>query len=213
MAGAAATSPLNSSVLVLNRLYLAIHVIDVRRAFSLLCRDLAEVIDVDEGQYANYDFQSWQELSELKAEFKESEEEEDWIQTVNSEIRVPRIIRLLMYDRVPRHSVKFNRRNLFARDRNQCQYCGHFFATSDLSLDHVMPRSRGGKTTWENIVCACIDCNIRKGGRTPREANMHLIREPVKPKRSPLLGVKLRNPKYRSWKSFVEDAYWSVDLK
>ena len=84
---------------------------------------------------------------------------------------------------------------------------------SELSLDHVVPRSRGGITSWENIVCACVACNVRKGGRTPHEARMHLIRQPVKPRRSPLLSIKLGNPKYESWRSFVDSAYWNVDLR
>lgn len=203
--------PLSSSVLVLNRHYLAVHVINVRRAFALLVRDLAEVIHVEDGQYANYDFESWREISELKAQFKEPNE--DWLRSVNFEVQVPRVIRLLFYDRVPNQTVRFNRRNLFARDNNSCQYCGKRFSTSELSLDHVVPRSRGGDTSWENIVCACIACNVKKGGRTPQEAHMALIRKPTKPKRSPLVTLKLGNPKYESWKSFLSNAYWSVDLK
>ena len=157
----AAVSPLSASVLVLNRLYLAVHVISVRRAFGLLFRDLAEVIHVEQGQYANYDFESWREISELKAAFKEPHE--DWIRAVNFEIQVPRVIRLLSYDRLPKQGVRFNRRNIFARDGNRCQYCGRKFPTSELSLDHVTPRSRGGDTSWENIVCSCVKCNVKKG--------------------------------------------------
>jgi 5-methylcytosine-specific restriction endonuclease McrA len=123
------------------------------------------------------------------------------------------VVRLLYYDRLPKQTIRFNRRNIFARDTNRCQYCGKKFPTSELSLDHVIPRSRGGETNWENVVCSCVKCNVRKGGRTPQEANMHLIKQPVKPKRSPLLSVKLGNPKYQSWKSFLDSAYWSVDLK
>ena len=123
------------------------------------------------------------------------------------------MIRLVGYDKVPRQTVKFNRRNLFARDSNQCQYCGKKFVTSELSLDHVIPRSQGGLTTWENIVCACVDCNVRKGGRTPRQANVALIRKPEKPKRSPVLNHKLTLRKYQSWQSFLDAAYWSVELK
>ena len=202
---------LSSSVLVLNRTYLAVHVIGVRRAFSLLCRELAEVIHIEDGQYANYDFHSWREVSEMKAQFKEPHQ--DWIRAVNFEIQVPRVIRLLTYDRLPRQTIRFNRRNIFARDGNRCQYCGKRFITSELSLDHVKPRSQGGDTTWENIVCCCVKCNVKKGGRTPDQAHMHLIRPPVKPKRSPLLSIKLGNPKFESWKSFLDSAYWSVDLK
>lgn len=207
----AAANPLSASVLVLNRFYLAVHVINVRRAFSLLCRRLAEVIHIEDGQYANYSFESWRDISELKAAFKEPHE--DWIQSVNYEIQVPRVIRLLWFDRVPKQTVRFNRRNIFARDGNHCQYCGKSFPSSELSLDHVQPRSRGGQTTWENIVCCCVSCNVRKGGRTPQEAHMHLVRPPAKPKRSPLLSIKLGNPKYESWKTFLDNAYWTVDLK
>jgi len=207
----ATLDPLASSVLVLNRFYVAIHVVNVRRAFGLLCRELAEVIHVEDGQYANYDFDSWREISELKARFKAPDD--DWIRAVNFEIQVPRVVRLLYYDRLPKQTIRFNRRNIFARDTNRCQYCGKKFPTSELSLDHVIPRSRNGATTWENVVCSCVKCNVRKGGRTPQEANMHLIKQPVKPKRSPMLSMKLGNPKYQSWKSFLDHAYWSVDLK
>ena len=211
MSSAAVASPLSSSVLVLNRFYMAVHVINVRRAIGLLFRELAEVIHLEEGQYANYDFTSWREISALKSAFRGPHD--DWIQGVNFQLQVPRVIRLLSFDRVPKQALRFNRRNLFARDGNRCQYCGHGFPTSELSLDHVVPKSRGGDTSWENIVCACVSCNVRKGGRTPQEAHMKLIRAPVKPKRSPLLAMKLGNPKYESWKTFLDNAYWSVDLK
>jgi len=208
---ATAAKALSSSVLVLNRFYMAVHVVNVRRAVGLLCRELAEVVHLQEGQFANYNFETWREISELRASFKEPND--DWISAVNFEIQVPRVIRLLSFDRVPKQTIRFNRRNLFARDGNRCQYCGKSFPLSELSLDHVVPKSRNGQTCWENIVCACVACNVRKGGRTPQEAHMKLIRHPVKPKRSPLLAVKLGNPKYESWKTFLNNAYWSVDLK
>ncbi|MEM6328837.1 MAG: HNH endonuclease, partial [Planctomycetota bacterium] len=151
------------------------------------------------------------EISSLRAEFKEPDA--DWVRSVNFEIEAPRVLRLLHYDRVPRQRVRLNRRNLFARDNNSCQYCGKKFATSELSIDHVVPTCRGGRTTWDNVVCACVRCNVRKGGRTPEEANMRLNKKPVRPKRSPLLSIKLGNPKYASWKAFVDAAYWTVDLK
>ncbi len=205
------TTALSSSVLVLNRFYMAVHVINVRRAVGLLFRELAEVIHFEEGQYGNYNFETWLEISTMQAASKQ--QHDDWIRSVNFELRAPRVIRLLSYDKVPRQTLRFNRRNLFARDGNQCQYCGKLFPTSELSLDHVLPRSRGGETNWDNVVCACVACNVRKGGRTPHEAHMKLIRHPLKPKRSPLLSVKLDNPKYESWKTFVDNAYWTVDLK
>ena len=206
------TSALDHSVLVLNKLFMAIHIISVRRAFCLLAKDLAEVVSFEDGQFNTYDFESWREVSEFRAQnFRK--EDDDWVRTTSTLIQVPRIIRLVGYDRLPKQTVKFNRRNIFARDNNQCQYCGKKYPTSELSLDHVVPRSQGGQTTWENIVCACVACNVRKGGRTPREAFMALIRKPEKPKRSPMLNLKLTNSKYQSWKSFLDNAYWSVELK
>jgi len=208
-----APSALELSVLVLNKMFLAVHVVSVRRAFCLLCKDLAEVVAVEDGQYASYDFASWREVSAFRAQFDRADDDDDWVRTAKADIQVPRVIRLYAYDKVPKQVVKFNRRNLFARDHNQCQYCGKRFPTAELSLDHVIPRSQGGLTTWDNIVCACVDCNVRKGGRTPRQANMTLVRKPEKPKRSPVLNLKLTQKKYRSWQSFLDNAYWSVELK
>jgi 5-methylcytosine-specific restriction endonuclease McrA len=211
---ARSNSPLDASVLVLNKLFMAVHVISVRRAFILLCKELAEVVSQEDGQFATYDFQTWREISEYRLKnFQYREEEDDWVRTASTQIQVPRVIRLLDYEKVPRHAVKFNRRNIFARDNNQCQFCGKRFSTTELSLDHVVPRSQGGVSSWENIVCACIDCNVRKGGRTPKQAHMSLIRKPEKPKRSPLLNLKLTSKKYHSWKTFLDNAYWSVELK
>ena len=190
-----------ANVLVLNRFYMAVHVIGVRRAFGLLYREVAEVISVEEGQYANYDFASWLLLCEMRG--RERGAGEDWIRSVRCEIQVPRVIRLLRYDRVPRHSLRFSRRNLLARDQHCCQYCGVSLPPSQLSLDHVIPRSRGGETNWENVVCSCIDCNTRKGGRTPQEARMRLLQMPTKPRRDPVLVRKLGNPKYASWRTFL----------
>lgn len=201
---------LAASVLVLNRLYLAVHVIGVRRAFGLLCRELAEVIHQEEGRFANYDFHGWREVSELRMDCKQPHE--DWIRSVNFEIQVPRVIRLLFYDRLPSRSLRLNRHTIFARDGHSCQYCGRRLPSAQLSVDHVIPRSRGGQTTWDNVVCACIVCNIKKGGRTPQEAHMKLQRKPVRPKRSPLLTMKLRNPKYESWKTWLEEAPWEVGV-
>ena len=202
---------LDCSVLVLNKHYLAVRIVGVRKAFSLLLRELAEVIACDEGYYANHDFQSWCELSQLKRDFEP--EDHDWISTVNFHIAAPRVIRLLFYDRLPRNEVRFNRRNLFARDKNRCQYCGKRFVTRELSLDHVVPRSMGGKATWENIVCACVACNTKKGGSMPEQARMTLIRKPTQPKHNPVVHVHLGHQRYRSWKQFLDHAYWSVELR
>jgi 5-methylcytosine-specific restriction endonuclease McrA len=203
---------LEASVLVVNKLFMAVHIISVRRAFCLLCKEQAEVVSLEDGQFATYNFETWREVSEYRARnFRQ--EEDDWVRTVSSEIQVPRIIRLLGYDKLPKQTVKFNRRNIFARDNNQCQYCGRKHPTTELSLDHVIPRSQGGSNTWENIVCSCVTCNVKKGGRTPKQAHMSLIRKPEKPKRSPLLNLKMTHKKYQSWKTFLDNAYWSVELK
>jgi 5-methylcytosine-specific restriction endonuclease McrA len=204
-------SGLSCNVLVLNRLYQAIRVVSARRAFSLLCRNLAEVISVEGASYLTYDIESWTEISQLKAQYER--EENDFVRTVRYELAVPRIIRLLGYDRLPRQDVKLNRRNIYARDHGTCQYCSKKFPTSELSLDHVIPRTMGGKTVWENLVCACVRCNARKGGRTPQQAGLHLMRPPHKPKRNPVINIRLGSDKYASWKHFLDHAYWSVELK
>lgn len=198
-------------MLVLNRLYMAVHVVNVRRAFGLLCRELAEVINLEEGKFANYSFESWREMSELRAEGKQLND--DWIRSVNFEIQVPRVIRLLLFDRLPKQKLHLNRRNVLARDSHLCQYCGRHFPSHLLSIDHVMPRSRGGETTWENVVCACLTCNVKKGDRTPREAHMKLIETPTRPKRNPMLVMKLSNPKYEGWRVWLDSAYWDVGAK
>ncbi|HEV7300979.1 MAG TPA: HNH endonuclease [Tepidisphaeraceae bacterium] len=209
-------SALNANVLVLNKHYQAIRVINVRRAFAMLCKDLAEVVHIDtdaagQSRWTNMDFTEWTELSQLKAEFEP--EEYDWIHTVRLQIAVPRIIRLVGYDKLPRQDVKFNRRNIYARDGSKCQYCGKKFSTTELSLDHVKPKSQGGKASWDNIVCCCVKCNVKKGGRTPEQAKMHLITKPIKPKRSPVISIRLADARYSSWKTFLDNAYWTVELK
>ena len=202
---------LSASVLVLNRMYMAIRVVSAKRALSFLFRDMAEVVTVERDQFSSYDFDNWVTLSAAKHEFEP--EQHDWLRTVHFQIAVPKIIRLLIYEKLPRSSVKLNRRNIFARDQNRCQYCGKRRPTSELSIDHVRPRSQGGETTWENVVCACVDCNVRKGGRTPEQANLRLVQPPRRPKRSPILTIKLTDDRYASWRQFLDFAYWNVELK
>jgi 5-methylcytosine-specific restriction endonuclease McrA len=215
VAHAAASSPpgnaLSCSVLVLNRFYMAVHIVNVRRAIGLLCRELSEVIHLEDGKFASYSFESWREMGELRADNKQPND--DWIRSVNFEIQAPRVIRLLTFDRLPKQKLHLNRRNVLARDSHQCQYCGRHFPTHLLSIDHVMPRSRGGETTWENVVCACLTCNTKKGGRTPHEAHMKLIQTPIRPKRNPLLLMKLDNPKYEGWRTWLDHVYWEVATK
>ncbi len=207
----AQASALDANVLVLNKHYMALRITSARRAFSLLFREIAEVVHIEDGRYVSYNFESWRELSEFQRQFEP--ERFDWVKSIRFSIAVPRIIRLLIYDRLPRAEVKLNRRNIYARDQNRCQYCGKKHSTNELSIDHILPRSRGGQTSWENVVCCCLKCNIRKGGRTPAEAHMKLIAKPVQPRRSPVVSFKLSDSKYASWKQFLDHAYWSVELK
>jgi hypothetical protein len=207
----AAPSALDSHVLVLNKHYMALRVVTARRAMALLFRRIGEIVSIEDQQWQSYDFESWRDLSEVRARFERDRHE--WIPCVKFEIAVPRIIRLLFYDRLPRRPVKFNRRNIFARDRNRCQYCGKIYPLSELSLDHVIPRSRGGHSDWTNIVCCCVGCNVRKGGRTPEEAHLRLISEPVRPDRSPTVTLRLTSEKYASWRQFLDGAYWNVELR
>jgi 5-methylcytosine-specific restriction endonuclease McrA len=204
-------SALDTSVLVLNRLFMAVRVVRARHAFVLLWKHVAEVVSVEDETFACYDFSSWAEVSAYRKQFQPAEHE--WIRTVRFELAVPRVIRLIKYDRVPKTRVRLNRRNLFARDGNRCQYCGRKFKTTELSIDHVVPRSRGGRTLWPNVVCACMTCNVRKGGRTPAEAGMTLVRQPVQPRFSPVITLHAGSEKYRSWKQFLDAAYWHVELR
>ena len=177
-----------------------------------MCKELAEVVALEDGQFATYDFDTWRELSEYrKSHFRQ--EEDDWVRTVNSEIQVPRVIRLLGYDKLPKQTVKFNRRNIFARDNNQCQYCGKRFPTAELSLDHVVPRSQGGGSHLGEHRVRLLEVQ-RPQGRPHSPAGPHgLIRKPEKPKRSPVLNLKLTQKKYQSWQAFLDSAYWEVELK
>ena len=195
---------LDTNVLVLNRFYMAIRVVSVRRGLTLLYRDCAEVIGAEDGQYVSYDFASWCELSQMTSSQKQDGEE--YIQAVGFEMLVPRIVRLTRFDRMPMQSLRFNRKNLFARDNHTCQYCGKSEPTHKLSLDHVVPRSHGGPTTWENIVCCCLRCNSRKGGRTPKQAHMQLLSKPVRPRFNPALVASADDPRYECWKTFLPAA-------
>ncbi len=208
------SSVLDSSVLVLNKFFTAVHIVNAKRAFVLLFKESAEVISIDNGQYNSYDFSRWVEISAYRDKCRWREEEEfESVNTFSIEIRVPKIIRLVFYDKFPKSYVKFNRKNIFARDENRCQYCGKRFPLSELSLDHVVPRSQGGGNSWTNIVCACTECNKHKGGRRPDEAGVKLIRKPVKPKHCPNLRLRLSSHKYKSWKQFLDNAYWTVPLE
>lgn len=196
---------INSSVLVLNRSFYPVHVTTVRRAFCLLYSGIAKVVDA---QYNLFDFKSWTEISLSLSD--------DVIGTVDRLIKVPRVIIILTFDRFPKRGVRFNRYNIFTRDRNTCQYCGEHFPRGELSLDHVVPISRGGRTTWSNVICSCVECNKRKGGRLPEEAGMKLRKKPVKPAWNPEFSVSFRYTVYKEWIPFlniVDFTYWNLELE
>jgi 5-methylcytosine-specific restriction endonuclease McrA len=188
---------LERTVLVLNRLWQAVNVCSARRAFVLLCAGQAQVVHSEGGSFLTHDFASWRD-------FSEREPTDEMVHTVSLKIRVPQVIVLMLFDRVPRKEVKFTRHNIFERDRNTCQYCGRVFDRHDLNLDHVIPRDRGGPTTWENIVCSCIPCNTRKANRTPAEAHMRLFRKPKRPKWRPFVQVSFGVAMHDSWKHFLD---------
>lgn len=143
---------LSSLVLVLNQNYEPLNVCSVRRAFVLVDRGKAEVLEQGDG----------------------------WLRSTTQMFAFPSVIRLIHHIRRPRPTVRLSRREVFQRDRFTCQYCGQ--RSRDLTLDHVLPRHRGGAHSWDNVVAACKRCNHRKAGRTPSEARMGLLKEPAPPR-------------------------------
>lgn len=170
--------------LLLNATYEPLKVVDWRKAMTLLCQGKVEVV-------SEYDRE---------------------IRSVSVTFRLPSVIRLLRYITLSRRmdDVPFSRANIYARDGRRCQYCGSEFPVGELTFDHVVPVSQGGRKDWENIVTACIPCNRRKGGRTPAEAGMQVIRPPCRPGRSPVVRITfgLRDAP-ASWRDYL---YWNVEL-
>lgn len=203
---------LDTNVLVLNRHYSPISLTTARRAFCMLFARIAEAVALEDETYQNFDFANWAELSSYRLSLDGSEEH-DWVRTPSLVLMVPRIIRVLHYDKSRPYRVRLTRKNLYFRDRNTCQYCGRRLKSKDLNIDHVVPRSRGGMDTWENLVCACVACNIRKGSRLPEEAGMALVREPFRPTLNPAIVAQIGSQQYASWKSFLDEAYWNVELE
>lgn len=195
------TTALDGQVLVLNRVFQAIQVTSVRRAMTLLYKGHVKAVSAD---YSTYDFDNWMDIPVQPADH--------YISTPSRAILVPHVVQLLRFEKVPRQEIKFSRANIYLRDRNRCQYCGQKFSSSELSLDHVIPISRGGKSTWENVVCACLRCNVKKGNRLPSECGIDLIRQPSRPRWHPLHRLQGRRfPEV--WKNFLDEAYWSVELE
>lgn len=193
---------LNNPVLMLNASWMPIDVITVAQAIEKICNYRAKFVDQD---YSVHDFDSWTQLAAIK--------NEPALHTATLSLRVPEVIVLTNYDKTPANRFVFSRRNVYRRDKYTCQYCGSRTKSEELTIDHVLPRSRGGKSTWTNCVLACFPCNSKKGDKTPLEAGMRLRRNPKKPKWSPQLVVmKVRNVPV-SWEHFVSDAYWNTELK
>ncbi len=200
---------LDQPVLVLNRLWQAVNIIGAKRAFAILARGHAQVVHGESSDYRMFSLMDWLDFSHHNPPLEAVEA----VHTPNCVIRLPKVILLTYFDRLPCKELKLTRNNVFERDRCTCQYCGKLFRDEELNLDHVIPRDRGGRTTWENIVCSCIACNSHKANRLPHEAGLRLIRRPVRPKWRPVISMLLRTHDRERWKDFLDLAYWNVELE
>lgn len=193
-----------SKVLLLNKSWRALGVTNLETAISKLVScysdgtPKARIVDVF-NNYQSFDWSDWSKTRPLNGEMG--------IRTVNQVLRVPEVIQLTKYDKIPKKKINYNRRTIYWRDNNECQYCR---SKRDLSLDHVVPKCQGGLTNWENVVVACVKCNLKKAGRTPMEAGMKLIRAPKKPKMKYSFTTDI---KVKSWEAFLGEAYWTVELE
>ena len=192
---------LERPTLVLNRNWQPVNIATVERALTMLWNESARV--VDPGDFRLYSWADWSKLRPTEGEL--------FIQAVRQRLRVPEVITLTGYDRLPTAAVTFSRRNVFKRDHYTCQYCNVQPGTEELSIDHVLPRSQGGTSTWENCVLACVACNKRKADRTPQQAGIQLRRPPVRPTWKPLYAA--HRVRIASWAKFISEAYWNVELE
>ncbi len=197
---------IDAQVLVLNKSWVAVNVAPLKRALTLLFQDNARVVHPTD--YALYDFKSWCELSVLG----DSLGGRRYIQTPSMRVRVPEVIVLSDFNGYVKQEVRLSRRNIFLRDHHVCQYCGVRHAKPELTIDHVVPRSRGGRDTWENLVLACVSCNMKKRNLTPDEAHMPLLRRPAAPRWLPRFGAQIPREDLMSWQRFVDLAYWNSDI-
>lgn len=197
---------MSSDVLVLNRNFYAVHITNWRRAFSMLYLDHARVVDEE---YRTYDFSDWKEISQYLENHPGG-----YVHTPAFKIAIPDVIALKIYDQVPASEVKFTRRNIYEHYAHRCCYCGKKFSTKDLNLDHIIPRSKGGLSTWDNVVTSCISCNIKKGDLLPQEANMKVHFQASKPKWKGAQSLVLHSSiKFKaSWQKFIDNVYWNVEL-
>jgi len=191
-------SILDRPVLVLNRYWQPVHTCSVRRSLHLLCISHAQVVQVDgEERFQTHDLSSWIDYSAAAGDT-------EMIHSTRIALRAPKIVVLTIYDRLPRLEVKFSRRNVFLRDKFTCQYCARELPETQLNLDHVTPRDKGGRTTWENIVTSCFRCNSRKANKLPHEAGMQLRSRPFAPRWRPLFGLQENGMADESWSHFIQ---------
>ena len=182
---------------MLNRSWMAIATTPVRHALSLLFTGSAQAIQPE--TFEVHGFESWVDLP--------IEDGERFISTVRMRLRVPEVIVLMKYSGIPKQHLPFTRRNLLRRDGAKCQYCGRYPGHADLSIDHVIPRARGGETSWENCVLACVQCNRRKGSKLPEQIGMKLLARPRAPQWSPIFEVAGAH-KREAWRRFVAEKHW-----
>ena len=192
---------LTRPTLVLNRIWQPVGVASVARSLTLVAAERARIVDPTD--FRQYTWGDWAKLI--------PQTDEPFVQAVTFRLRVPEVITLTEYDRVPRNAVTFSRRNIYRRDQYACQYCGDQPGSEELTIDHVHPRSRGGNSSWENCVLACLECNKLKADRTPAEAHMPLRKTPVRPTWRPLYAR--HEARIESWSKFLSEAYWTVELE
>lgn len=197
------THVLDSHVLVLNRVYLAVRLTTVRRAVSLLYQGRARAILPD---YSTHDFETWRRIARAT-------NGESVGLVVGPRLRAPRVIVLTSFDGVPRFEVRFTRANVYARDGHACQYCGVSPGVAHLTLDHVRPLSRGGDSGWENVVTCCRPCNRLKADRLPEAAGLRLARRPRRPRWHPLCHARRREPPPDEWRHFVDESLLTWGLE
>jgi len=205
MPTAALPAALEARVLVLNRSFQPVAVTRAGRAFGLLCSGAARALD---REFRLFDLSSWQELA--------AEVGDDVIRTPRMVLKVPRVVVLQAYDRMPKRQIRFSRQNVYLRDNFTCQYCGRQFARAQLNLDHVVPRSQGGRTSWQNVVCSCVRCNLDKGGRTPAQAGLKLLSQPKRPSWTTLAQPSSGKVPYAEWLPFIDPvsaSYWNAELE
>ncbi len=195
------TTLLQRPSLVLNRNWQPVNVATVARSLVLLWNESARVVDP-----ASFQLYTWEDWSRLRPRAGEA-----FIQAVRQRLRVPEVIVLAEYDRLPQAGVSFSRRNIFKRDHYACQYCGVQPGSQELTIDHIVPRSRGGLTNWENCVLACVACNKRKADRTLAQVGMKLHRTPTRPNWKPFYAR--HSVRCESWSKFLSEAYWNVALE